>query len=73
MSDVSVDQGRRCVLRAGLEGKLIKRNRRSHIGRVEWQLQTRQSLHRPLNFTWRPLRFEISRIENLSKIVRRDP
>ena len=34
LSDVGVDQSRRCILRAGLEDKLIERlNRRSHIGR----------------------------------------
>ena len=72
LSDVGVDQkSQRRVLRADLEDKLIKRlNRRSHIGWVEWKLQTWQSLHHPLHFTWRPLRFEFSRIENITKVAR---
>ena len=54
LSDVGVDQGRRRVLRAGLEDKLIKRlDRRSHIGWVERKLQTWQSLHHPLHFACR--------------------
>jgi hypothetical protein len=72
--DVGVDQLRCRVLRARLEDNLVQRfDRLGHVGRVERESQTWQSLHHTLHFTWRPFRIEGHRIENVSKIVRLDP